>query len=105
MWDPYAELQRFQLSNGLSVYLGTWNRPWLKAAMMVHSGAREDPEGKEGTAHFLEHLLIENVQPWTYETARQYFQRFGGSAVFGKTYYDGASYEGSPKSCKLSLQV
>ncbi len=93
MWDPCAELQKFQLPNGLTIYLGTWDRPWLRATVMVHSGAREDPDGKEGTAHFLEHLLIENVQPWTYKTARHYFQEFGGSATFGTTYYDATSYD------------
>lgn len=93
MWDPCAELQKFQLPNGLTVYLGTWDRPWLRATVMVHSGAREDPDGKEGTAHFLEHLPIENVRPWTYKTARHYFQEFGGSAAFGTTYYDATSYD------------
>jgi len=93
MWDPYADLQKFQLSNGLTVYLGTWDRPWLKVGMIVHSGSRQDPDGEEGVAHFVEHLLSENVQPWTQESARQYFQEIGGSASFGTTYYDATTYD------------
>lgn len=93
MWDPYADLQKFQLSNGLMVYLGTWDRPWLKVGMIVHSGSRQDPDGEEGVAHFVEHLISENVQPWTQESARQYFQEIGGSASFGTTYYDATTYD------------
>jgi zinc protease len=92
MWDPYAELQKFQLSNGLTVYLGTWDRPWLKAGIVVHSGARNDPDDRQGLAHFLEHLVSENMQAWTSETARQFFQRFGGTAGFGSTSYSDTTY-------------
>ncbi|OGN35968.1 MAG: hypothetical protein A2568_03245 [Candidatus Yanofskybacteria bacterium RIFOXYD1_FULL_44_17] len=92
MWDPYAELKKFQLPNGLTVYLGTWDRPWLKVGIVVHSGARQDVDGKEGTAHFVEHLVGENVRPWTNETIKRYFQESGGKASLGSTGYNATSF-------------
>ena len=92
MWDPYAELQKFQLSNGLTIYLGTWDRPWLKTGIIVHSGARHDPNYRQGLAHFLEHLVSENLPQLTYEAAKQQFQRFGGTVGFGSTSYDDTTY-------------
>lgn len=93
MWDPYAALRYVQLPNGLSVYLGTWNRPWVKMKIVVHAGGKDDPEGKDGVAHFLEHLLIENVDGLTREQASKYFDEIGGSIMFGSTSYNATNYK------------
>lgn len=93
MWDPYAALRYVRLSNGLSVYLGTWDRPWIKMKMVVHAGAKDDPQGKDGVAHFLEHLLCNNVDGWTWEQMRQRFEEIGGSANFGSTGYTATDYK------------
>lgn len=99
MWDPYAALQYTQLPNGLAVYLGTWDRPWIKMGMIVHAGAKDDPHGKDGVAHFLEHLLIENVEGWTREQASSHFEQIGGSAGFGSTSYNATKYK-----CSVPLE-
>jgi predicted Zn-dependent peptidase len=109
MWDPYAALRHTQLSNGLSVYLGTWDRPWIKMKMVVHAGAKDDPQGKDGVAHFLEHLLSENVDGWTQEKMGHRFQEIGGSANFGGTGYNATEYKCSVPlegdSLKFSLDL
>lgn len=44
------------LSSGLRLVIIPNESQLLKASLIVHSGSNEDPEGKKGLAHFLEHL-------------------------------------------------
>jgi predicted Zn-dependent peptidase len=92
MWDPYAELQHVQLPNGLTVYLGTWDRPWIGMKVVVHAGAKDDPLGKDGVAHFVEHLVSDNIDGWTKEQADNFFDDIGGEARFGSTGYVATEY-------------
>ena len=51
--------REFVLKNGLRVV--TLSTPALKSAdvkVIFDTGARDDPEGEEGTAHFLEHMMF-----------------------------------------------
>ncbi|MDP3954496.1 MAG: insulinase family protein [bacterium] len=99
MWDPYAEIKHAKLPNGLSVYLGTWDRPWVKMKMVVHAGAKDDPEGKDGVAHFVEHLVNNNIDGCTKEQVKGYLDEIGGSANFGSTSYEATSYK-----CSVPLE-
>ncbi len=85
MWDPYADIEHDVLDNGLNVYCAHWDRPWVRVGFLVHSGAREDPPGKEGTAHFVEHLATENVPGQKPEELERMVKRQGGDVSFGAT--------------------
>lgn len=85
LWDPYADFQKSILPNGLSVYHNFWDRPWLKVGFVVHSGSFADIRGKEGTAHFVEHMMSKNIKGVSRKDAELFFRRIGGSAMFGST--------------------
>lgn len=91
-WDPYADFQRHVLSNGLSVYHSRWDRQWLKVGFVVHSGSFADVEGKEGTAHFVEHMVSKNIKGASRKEAELFFRRMGGDAMFGSTGPFSTSY-------------
>ncbi|MDB5237252.1 MAG: zinc protease [Parcubacteria group bacterium] len=58
MFDPYANFETEVLSNGLSVH--TLHVPSFAGERFgfgIHSGARHDLPGKEGAAHYMEHLV------------------------------------------------
>ncbi len=95
MYDPYKDFVSFELSNGIKVWkLPMEGRPWEKARVVVHTGHSTDPVGKEGLAHFCEHLASEQYrEPQDSEILRRKFESFGGSASFGvttpvATFYD-----------------
>lgn len=85
LWDPYSEFKQYTLSNGLEVYHSHWDKPWLKVGFMVHSGSFADGIGKWGTAHFVEHMLSKNIDGYPRKKAEMFFNRSGGSAMFGRT--------------------
>jgi len=92
MWDPYAEFETAILPNGLTVHVLHWpERSWVKAGFLVHSGARLDPDGLEGTAHMTEHLVSENVDLPCQEV-RSFFETVGGNVSFGVTGFRGTKY-------------
>ncbi len=92
MYDPYAEFKRQTLSNKLDVYSTYWERPWIGVKIVIHSGAREDPENLPGLAHFVEHCLSENIIEGTYEEIKRFFESTGGGANFGSTSYLATCY-------------
>lgn len=93
MYDPYKDFQFAQLNNGLSVYFATWDRPWLKVLFQVTAGAKDDPPGKYGLAHFVEHVINNNVPDWPNEKIKKRFELIGGSANFGYTDYEETRYQ------------
>jgi predicted Zn-dependent peptidase len=61
MWDPYSQFETRVLDNGLTIHvLHGPERPGVRFVFGIHSGARHDLPGKEGTAHFMEHLVHRN---------------------------------------------
>ena len=53
----------FQLSNGLQVVLITNRRAPVVSQMIWYKvGAADEPPGKSGLAHFLEHLMFKGTQ-------------------------------------------
>ena len=92
MWDPYAEFKSVTLPNGLKVYAAHWpGRPWEAMGFLVHSGAEQDPAGLEGLAHFVEHLVSENMDVKRND-ASSFFRGCGGMVDFGSTDYPSTEY-------------
>lgn len=65
IYDPYAVFKKHVLPNGLTIYHAYYDRPWVKSKFVIHSGSREDEVRKEGTSHFVEHLVSENIPGMT----------------------------------------
>lgn len=85
MWDPYAEVETVVLSNGLTIYCSYWpGRAFEIIECIVHSGSDQDPERKEGLAHFVEHVATQNgAEPFS-ETEK-FFCSYGNRVCFGET--------------------
>ncbi|WP_221796876.1 insulinase family protein [Oceanobacter mangrovi] len=78
--DPFS-YQQLQLDNGLQVLLvSTPNTDKAAAAMTVATGSGDDPKGREGLAHFLEHMLFLGTEPYPQAGEYQaYISRHGGN--------------------------
>ena len=62
--DPFS-YEYVQLDNGLRVLLvSTPGTDKAAAAMTVATGSGDDPKGREGRAHFLEHMLFLGTEPY-----------------------------------------
>lgn len=92
MYDPYKEFTKHTLSNGVEIYSTYWNRPWIAAEIIVHSGAQEDPVHLPGLAHFVEHVATRNIPGWDIKQAHDFFDMCGGNADFGSTGYKSITY-------------
>lgn len=91
--DIYDGFQVSTLENGLSLYYKEQPEVnWFYAGMIVHAGAREDLLGREGQAHFVEHLVGENVIPMTYSQLKKRIEVLGGYGWFGTTGYLSTEY-------------
>lgn len=56
------EAQSFQLSNGMEVVLAPNHRvPAVSHTLWLRVGAADDPAGKSGLAHYLEHLIFKGT--------------------------------------------
>ncbi len=68
-----------QLPNGLTI--ATWEMPWERgvyASLRFRSGSRQDPQGREGLAHFLEHMLINSIPGRPYQNLIQEYSARSG---------------------------
>ncbi len=56
-----AEPRRFMLDNGMkgAIQYSYHSQDVMEATLLVKAGSAHDPPGKEGTAHFLEHVLYD----------------------------------------------
>ncbi len=63
--DFNVKRETFNLSSGTHVVL--FNRPKMPVHILVTfiAGSRFDPEGKEGLAHFMEHMLLAGTKTYT----------------------------------------
>lgn len=93
MYDPFAELTMHVLPNGLEVHYVFWDRRWIVVEVVVHSGGREDPVAMPGLAHFVEHVLSQNIPNTEPDRAREFFEICGGGAMFGSTNYLSTRYK------------
>ena len=90
--DPF-QYRYLELDNGLKALLvSTPESDKAAAAMTVAVGSGDDPAGREGLAHFLEHMLFLGTEPYPEAGEYQaYISRNGGShnafTAHGQTTY------------------
>ena len=71
----------WSLANGLQVaYLRVTRMPVVAVQVWVHAGAKDDPEGKTGTARIFERLLFTGSEHVPAEQHARLIARVGGSA-------------------------
>ncbi|MEY2664913.1 MAG: hypothetical protein RLZZ480_18 [Candidatus Parcubacteria bacterium] len=93
MRDLYAEFETATLPNGLTVYHLHWpDRAGVRFEFLIHSGARHDPVGKEGVAHFMEHLVSENAMIPAEDLRRFFEHNAGEHPRLGSTSFNGTWY-------------
>ena len=56
MFDPYNNIEKLTLSNGIDVYLCSWPVDFTRIIATIHAGHNDNPLGKEGVAHLTEHV-------------------------------------------------
>jgi predicted Zn-dependent peptidase len=96
MWDPYANFEKIILANGLDVFVSHLpNRHFEYVGVIVHAGANCDEKGKEGTAHFVEHLVSENIKMdnMSAEQIESFFEDVGGKVNLGITSFFDTTYD------------
>lgn len=81
-----------QLDNGLGLHSAHWHRPWVILRFLVHTGARDDHQELQGSAHFLEHLTGENIPGIRLKQAEKFFKSLGRNADWGEIEYLGTWY-------------
>lgn len=90
--DKLYNAQTFTLKNGLSVYLIENHRTPVVSHMVVYRvGSCEDPRGKTGLAHFMEHMMFKGPKGSDPERLMGDAQKVGGS-VNASTNFDVTSY-------------
>src|SRR6202012_1608681 len=57
-----TDYQLYTLSNGIRILLNHSPSPITHCCFVVNAGSRDEPEGKEGLAHFIEHLLFKETE-------------------------------------------
>jgi predicted Zn-dependent peptidase len=91
--DVYEGFTWTTLPNGLTVYVQPREVSWVYVGAVVHAGAKEDPIGRQGLAHLVEHLVSENIDGFSFPMLEKRFQALGGTAHFGTTSYVSTTYD------------
>lgn len=82
-------VEHFTLSNGLEVMVMPNDRiPAVTHMLFVKTGGADDPYGKSGLAHYLEHLMFSGTPDYPEGVYEKTIQRFGGeqNAHTGRDY-------------------
>ncbi len=73
-------VEHFKLSNGLTVVVMPNNRiPAVVHLLIVKAGAADDPYGKSGLAHYLEHLMFTGTKAYPEGVYDRSIARVGGA--------------------------
>lgn len=73
-------VEKFTLSNGLQVVVMPNNRiPVVTHMLIVKAGAADDPQGKSGLAHYLEHLMFTGTKNFPEGVYDRSVGRVGGA--------------------------
>ena len=90
--DAY-KYRYMELENGLKVLLvKTPEADKASAALSVNVGSMDDPEGREGLAHFLEHMLFLGTEPFPEPDEYQQFIKQNGGGHNAFTSYAQTTY-------------
>ncbi len=92
-FDPYA-FERTEVG-GVPIFYK--NLPWITGCVhirvIVHIGARHDPVGKEGLAHFFEHLPFDGCEGYpTFKEIGEFKRKILLGSLGGCTWYDETVY-------------
>lgn len=86
---PY---QKFILDNGLRVVIHEDRKaPVVAMAVWYHVGSKNEPPGKTGFAHLVEHLMFEGTENYDSEYT-QPFEQVGTIQQNGTTWFDRTNY-------------
>ncbi len=96
------------LSNGTKLVV--FERPGMPVCIrsVFYSGSRFDPTGKDGNAHFNEHILVGGSQQFpTKDKLAGYIEQFGGSlgATTGSEILSINSAVGDPDDIEIAMQI
>ena len=90
--DEYS-YRHMTLENGLQVLLvQTPEADKASAALSVNVGSMDDPQGREGLAHFLEHMLFLGTEPYPEPDEYQQFIKQNGGSHNAFTSYAQTTY-------------
>jgi predicted Zn-dependent peptidase len=78
---PKITYRQTELKNGLKVVLSkNRNIPMVIFSVSFYTGAKDEPAGKKGLAHLLEHLMFTGVYGENYKTFDEVLNRIGGES-------------------------
>ncbi|HYV84640.1 MAG TPA: insulinase family protein [Patescibacteria group bacterium] len=90
--DPFAAARTVHLDNGLTVVLARVpGRPVVAVQVYYRVGARNEPTGVTGIAHFVEHMLFRGTTSFGLADVTGVIERAGGE-WHGYTWLDGTTY-------------
>jgi hypothetical protein len=91
-WGPSCEsAERFTLQNGVEVVLVREGQlPTVAIVSSVHAGARDDPPGYEGLAHYVEHLTFAGTPQLA--SAMDLYEEIGATDLNASTAPDTTDY-------------
>lgn len=91
--NDHRELQSFKLTNDLSVLLiSDPNADKAAAALNIAVGSNADPEGRQGLAHFLEHMLFLGTQKYPDAGGYKAFIQSHGGKLNAYTAHENTNY-------------
>ena len=95
-------VEHFSLRNGLQVVVMPNNRiPAVTHLLFVKVGGADDPSGKSGLAHYLEHLMFSGTPTYPEGTYERAVQKFGGMQN-AQTGHDFTMYYATIPKAQLS---
>lgn len=96
-FDPF----KFEVGythDGIPVYVRNlpWINDWMEVRVVLNYGSLDDPVGKEGLAHLIEHLAFQGTQRFPtnkdilFDAKRKiFFDSLSGNTSYDRTYFSG----------------
>lgn len=93
--EPY-HFEKASLTNGSELYFQKANVPFVRLGILFKFGSRQDPPGKEGLVHMLEHLLSTKTKEFPSFTAiKEYEEEHGLGINYGEISFDSCRFSGA----------
>lgn len=96
-FDPF-KFEVGYTQDGIPVYVRKlpWIDNWMEVRVVLNYGSLDDPIGKEGLAHMIEHLVFQGTQRFPtnkdilVDAKRNiFFDSLGGNTFYDRTYFSG----------------
>lgn len=86
--EPYR-FEQTSLPNGGELYFQQAKIPFIQLGILFKFGSRQDPPGKEGLIHMLDHLLPSKTEKFpSFLAIREYEEKHGVGANYGEISFD-----------------